>query len=103
MTAKHTPGPWHVGRPKRILDMDARGAIYIHGKDVTIASILDGEREANAELIAASPALFEQALRFQQALRQLRDRQWNERDLLAMAPELDVVIAQVAGGHANSA
>jgi hypothetical protein len=61
MTAKHTPGPWRVGRPKRILDMDARGAVYIHGKDVTIASVLDGEREANAKLLAAAPDGFEAA------------------------------------------
>lgn len=56
-----TPGPWTARRAGKVLDTDARGQIYIHAKDVTIAAILDGEREGNASLIAAAPDLLQAA------------------------------------------
>jgi hypothetical protein len=57
VSGAHTPGPWRVNRPERILGCDTRGQRYIHAKDVTVAAMLDGEREANAVLIAAAPEL----------------------------------------------
>lgn len=66
---KHTPGPWSIKQPKRILGCDTRGQLYLHAKDVTLAAILDGEREANACLIAAAPDLLQVAEAIEGALR----------------------------------
>jgi hypothetical protein len=56
MNAQHTPAPWWIGRPKRVLGNDTRGQRYIHAKDRTIAVMLDGTDE-DARCIAAAPEL----------------------------------------------
>lgn len=54
---KHTPGPWRANQPRYILGLKTQGQWYIHAKDCTVACSLDGDREANARLIAAAPEL----------------------------------------------
>jgi hypothetical protein len=56
----HTPGPWRVRAPATIMGCNTRGQRYIHAKDVTIACTLDGEKDANARLIAAAPLMLEE-------------------------------------------
>lgn len=57
MSALHTPGPWVAKQPKAVLGCDPRGQWYVHAKDCTVACTLDGDRAANAHLIAAAPEL----------------------------------------------
>lgn len=65
----HTPGPWHVEPDIRVdkdLNGHPRGEQYIAGYDIVSehgavvgCEGIEGDGEANARLIAASPDLFE--------------------------------------------
>lgn len=60
MNTKHTPGPWHTGKPEL-----SNGYVWINppdgccGEIATAWHIDQGSAEANARLIAAAPDLLE--------------------------------------------
>lgn len=64
MTAKHTPGQWHMspthlGRAFDIGAEDNANIALVHGIDGNSCENHPGEFEANAHLIAAAPELLE--------------------------------------------
>ena len=69
-TAKHTPGKWHVGQGngEGFVFADDGRTRYVPGRGTTLFAIctvhdFDGEKDANARLIASAPELL-QALQF---------------------------------------
>jgi hypothetical protein len=94
-TATHTPGPWH-NDGQFIVAPDPAG---IH-RDIYIAEIVENDDEgrlatpeqrlANAELLAAAPALLTAA--------QLVLDRWCQGDLAEAVRMLDSAVAEAAGG-----
>lgn len=53
---EHTPGPWHIGMKPGPMIYGTKGEQIA---DMKADLLMDGEREANALLIAAAPELLE--------------------------------------------
>lgn len=51
MSAAHTPTPWGLRQPARVLGCDACGQWYVHAKDATVAAMLSSAQEADARRI----------------------------------------------------
>jgi hypothetical protein len=93
--ARHTPGPWHHDW-QFIVAPDPAG---LH-PDIYIAEIVETDdegrmaprrqQEANANLIAAAPALLEAAL--------LVIERWSRGDLADAVRMLDSAVAEATGG-----
>ena len=56
METKHTPGPWIIGNPTEIHDVDGTRIVMCCQ---TSDDVTDDASEANARLIAAAPELLE--------------------------------------------
>ena len=52
MSAKHTPGPWHINAPASVVSIDG-----LHVCDVNGYGATDERKQADARLISAAPDL----------------------------------------------
>ena len=90
MTAKHTPGPWHVAN-----------GVQIRGEREQIAKVWmmrGGEGNANARLIASAPELLAALQEVTMVLDALLNVRGNEPDPDSISGRARAAIAKATGG-----
>jgi hypothetical protein len=68
VSADSTPGPWSIGPPhvvaQRATDSEGRRTTRFVAEAVLSTPLVEGEREANARLIAAAPEMLALLIRY---------------------------------------
>jgi hypothetical protein len=94
MSAKHTPGPWHVNAPASVVSIDGLHVCDINGYGAT-----DERKRADAALISAAPDLLAAAETALADIRQTANCDTGDAQTLATVAALEAAILKARGSR----